>query len=74
MLAVEGGILGIDGLDVGCLIECRFGLMFWDLSGVYSKLGRTLAVMVLCLTGNRTQGSAEMKVCIQLLWPESGLY
>ncbi len=59
MFAVGGGILGIDGL---CLIECRFGLIFWDLSGLYSKLGRTLAVMVLCLTGDKTRGSAEMEV------------
>ena len=62
MLAVGGSLFGIDGLDVGCLIECRFGLMFWDLSGLYSKLGRTLAVMALCLTGDRTQGSAEMEI------------
>lgn len=52
MLAVGGILFGIDGLGVGYLIEC----------GLYSKLGWTLAVMVLCLTRDRRQSSAEIEV------------
>ena len=62
-----GGVLGIDGLGVGCLIECQIELIFRYLSGLYSKLGWTLAVMALCLTRDRTQGSAEMEVQIETL-------
>lgn len=36
MFGVEGGRLGIDGVDSACLVECRFGLISWDFSVLYA--------------------------------------